>query len=1272
MHTSTPIHILSVGLITLITAPVGLAGSWSGVSYDAWADSRLFGHSGFEASIYGDPDRDGTINFVEFGRGTDPLATDPPSTGQLAPRRSASNDATDFSFQLMPDLDEVAWSYWLSNDLVDWRDATAEATVMTTSVDGVDLVTLRVPDGNPVAPALFGRSDWTWLGGAIGNLLLSYQFEAGGTNAAVSTTDWITGGGYDTSRIGGLISLTTASTATSSQLVLGSNGTGGTDVTSDVPVTTWIRSDLPNADKEHSYIFVGSLAGVHDLRGLLSFNLSAVPDAATITSATISLYQDGNTTGNNDNEPSQSVDLELFSLTGSVDNDATWNTAAGLFDTSLAASAGDPSASTAGIEHQFTGPAVIAELQSALAANAVYFGLSSPDLELQSIRHFFVLDGATATGQSGAIGPSLTLTYAVGGATGHLAEAPSTETASTLEAALSGNDYHEFTVEVDNPGGDLLTLLFDHHGAASATDFTSNIAVFTSTSGFTDAPVATDVLQVSSVTVTTLQDEAAPIATAIVPLAEANVNGTLTVRLYFYDDANHADSANRVDAVRINGFTPNYMVNITDPGFRLEVVTPTGVGLPADPNNGLSFLGSAAVSSQKLSQAGDTTTYRVTNVDGQTALVELVALPHTIEVEVTLENGQTGAISLRTGSPGPAAYGLADGGGYESNANLAVTQKTYSMEHNGQVHRFISSFLIWPQQGVAGMSFDRGNGSVSTGPDYYEMENTTSSNSSQKFYYFVGSMQEIYSAHRSARITEGFPGVAPKMVGFEAGWESWDILRWDTNAQTCQDVVDDYLGRGYDVKWMVTGSGFWDNTDTINGGGTTVSFGDFHLTKYPDPPTGNSTLRDYATNNGIFWMIGQRTNFVEIGGPFVNPSGAGESGQENYATSPDTQDGIDNNYFLKDAAGSLIVLTSGVFPKVGSHLVDGNAPGAATWFKNLYDGWGVDGVKEDTMMSTPDHTIYNAPMRAIANSGDFVMARCAAYSSPGTLSRINDTSGASSMSQRAPINYLQYAAVGAPNVYSDSVGFGNMGNVNRTLRHGWFLSLTAGYAFSNSPWNEGWSTEDQDKFKKIYDFHYRYAPYMYSAAVDSHNTGYPYTMTPLHIAFPQDIATYNLANSTNKQFEWLIGESMLATPVLADNSGNSTTLNVYLPPGTWIDYETGDQYTGPTTLNSFSIPHNKTPVFVGGKGVVIQRISSVAPFKAAVFPIANGGSSYTFHHPDGGDSTITNSNTGWNFTTLVVTNTTTGSPVSFSTNGTTGAITFDIVPGNNYELSGGN
>lgn len=66
-------------------------------------------------------------------------------------------------------------------------------------------------------------------------------------------------------------------------------------------------------------------------------------------------------------------------------------------------------------------------------------------------------------------------------------------------------------------------------------------------------------------------------------------------------------------AVAESILSENYTIQIENPGFRMSVLTPTGVVLPADPTSGLSFLGSTAVSAERMSETGNITIYRVAN-----------------------------------------------------------------------------------------------------------------------------------------------------------------------------------------------------------------------------------------------------------------------------------------------------------------------------------------------------------------------------------------------------------------------------------------------------------------------------------------------------------------------------------------------------------------------------------------------------------------------------------------------------------------------------------
>ena len=101
------------------------------------------------------------------------------------------------------------------------------------------------------------------------------------------------------------------------------------------------------------------------------------------------------------------------------------------------------------------------------------------------------------------------------------------------------------------------------------------------------------------------------------------------------------------------------------------------------------------------------------------------------------------------------------------------------------------------------------------------------------------------------------------------------------------------------------------------------------------------------------------------------------------------------------------------------------------------------------------------------------------------------------------------------------------------------------------------------------------------AAIDSFRTGYPGTFTPLPVAYPDDVATFDLANIARHQYSWLLGSSLLACPLMGADFDSAETRDVYLPAGKWLDFETGQRYQGPTTLKDHSLPMDKMPLFVG-------------------------------------------------------------------------------------------
>jgi alpha-D-xyloside xylohydrolase len=100
------------------------------------------------------------------------------------------------------------------------------------------------------------------------------------------------------------------------------------------------------------------------------------------------------------------------------------------------------------------------------------------------------------------------------------------------------------------------------------------------------------------------------------------------------------------------------------------------------------------------------------------------------------------------------------------------------------------------------------------------------------------------------------------------------------------------------------------------------------------------------------------------------------------------------------------------------------------------------------------------------------------------------------------------------------------------------------------PWLYG--TNFMDEFREIDGLKYKLMPYVYAQAKDSSEHGLP-MVRALFLEFPDDPGSWLVDD------EYLYGSSMLVAPLLHENE---TSRAVYLPPGTWIDYQTGKNYAG--------------------------------------------------------------------------------------------------------------
>ena len=79
----------------------------------------------------------------------------------------------------------------------------------------------------------------------------------------------------------------------------------------------------------------------------------------------------------------------------------------------------------------------------------------------------------------------------------------------------------------------------------------------------------------------------------------------------------------------------------------------------------------------------------------------------------------------------------------------------------------------------------------------------------------------------------------------------------------------------------------------------------------------------------------------------------------------------------------------------------------------------------------------------------------------------------------------------------------------------------------------------------------RLMPYLYSAAVEAHQSGIP-VMRAMHLEFPQDPACDTLDR------QYMLGSSLLVAPIFTPDG----TVDFYLPPGRWTHYLSGKTLEG--------------------------------------------------------------------------------------------------------------
>ncbi|HEU4754043.1 MAG TPA: TIM-barrel domain-containing protein, partial [Armatimonadota bacterium] len=125
----------------------------------------------------------------------------------------------------------------------------------------------------------------------------------------------------------------------------------------------------------------------------------------------------------------------------------------------------------------------------------------------------------------------------------------------------------------------------------------------------------------------------------------------------------------------------------------------------------------------------------------------------------------------------------------------------------------------------------------------------------------------------------------------------------------------------------------------------------------------------------------------------------------------------------------------------------------------------------------------------------------------------------------------------------------------RDLYRRWlpFGMLTSHSRAHGAPPKEPWGYDAAfvDEYRRAVELKYTLMPYVYAQAKESSANGWPMLRT-LFFEFPDDPTSWTVED------EYLFGSDLLVAPLMEDGPGR----RVYLPPGTWVDYQTGRSYAG--------------------------------------------------------------------------------------------------------------
>ena len=150
-------------------------------------------------------------------------------------------------------------------------------------------------------------------------------------------------------------------------------------------------------------------------------------------------------------------------------------------------------------------------------------------------------------------------------------------------------------------------------------------------------------------------------------------------------------------------------------------------------------------------------------------------------------------------------------------------------------------------------------------------------------------------------------------------------------------------------------------------------------------------------------------------------------------------------------------------------------------------------------------------------------------------------------------------------------------------------------AYYKLPWM--FSGEAQAIYARYLQLRYRLLPYIYSAAIEAHETGRP-ILTPLCFDFAEDETTYQ------RDFDFLLGRDLLVAPIIEPTDRRE----VYLPEGQWRNFWSDAPQAGGRmiTVDAPLGTAQSLPMFVK-EGAILPMTAPALTIPSRLFE------RYTFH-----------------------------------------------------------